>query len=577
MHRYIISASKGLVEFVSTGYLQQACKYAGNTKSGHATAHLSGSPCCIVQFLHESVREYLFSSGLAELCPELLPDVEGKDHAVLARWYQVYMRRFSSSLTPLSTDPITGIVIDDDEVSEEDVKEFQRSDSFAFFKRTITSTFRHVQIAHGRGQLGPNVLQGFPVIQWANMKNIERIIHLDRWLTGRKSPHYLATPRRFNRLEATASLLYVLLSERCPNVAMELCRNFPTVLASTECNHTNLPVLNAVARPEKSPLASESLNIVCGGHYGSPLGAAVGTASIEMVKFLLGCGADISFHSGPMGSPLQIAVRNKNMKMVQLLIGDGRSVDPPSFPNGSEPCLFTAVDTGDYKIVKLLLDHGADIDKLAGQSHHLLWRAIQHELGNTDVLELLLDREAPWIAASNDTAHTRGIERKDEIFRLLVDNFGTVTAQELSRGLLIAMGHSSECIKSIIRDGDDVDLRTECELPRVQRHVCAAVTFPKVDNMTTMRMLLELGADPNAIRGCFESPLIAAAIMGKELYAETLLEFGANIYYNSQIYGTAAEAPLKFGWDDIATLLFEEKRRKIRHQKGEDNFHREID
>lgn len=373
------------------------------------------------------------------------------------------------------------------------------------------------------------------------MKNIECIVHPSRWKIWHRSPH---------RLEAPVTLLYVLISERCQDVAIELCRDFPTVLTSTECDHTNLPVLDAAAGPEKNPLVRESLNIVCGGHYGSPLGAAVGTASIDMVELLLGCGADISFHGGPMGSPLQIAIRKQNMKMVQLLISDGRFVDPPSFPNGSEPCLFTAVNTRNYEMVKLLLDHGADIEKLAGQSHHLLWRAAYLE--NTNVLKLLLTREAPWIAASNGIAHAPGIERKDKILRLLADRAGTATSvQALPKALLLAMRPHSKCRKLIFRDRDDVDPRTERELHQVQRHVCAEVTFPNADTTTTMRMLLDVGADPNALGEYFESPLIAAAIIGEELYGKILRSFGAVIYFRRDIYGTAEE----MGWERIVELL----------------------
>jgi hypothetical protein len=61
------------------------------------------------------------------------------------------MRSFFSTLNPFPTHPVTGFVIDDDQMSEKDIKDFRKSDSFALFERTVTSTFQHVRIAHGRG------------------------------------------------------------------------------------------------------------------------------------------------------------------------------------------------------------------------------------------------------------------------------------------------------------------------------------------------------------------------------------------------------------------------------------------
>jgi hypothetical protein len=191
MYRYIISAPKGLVEFIPLEDSRRLCRYAGNANRGAQTSE--GCYCC-VQFIHESIREYILSGGLAELCPELLPDVEGKGHALLARWYQDYMRSFSPILTPFPVYPTRGIVIDTGSVTRQHIENFRKTNSYTFSKRALASTFQHVQIVYHRGQLGSSVLQGFPVIQWANMENIDRIerwekLHpaldtpLDRWHT----------------------------------------------------------------------------------------------------------------------------------------------------------------------------------------------------------------------------------------------------------------------------------------------------------------------------------------------------------------------------------------------------------
>jgi ankyrin repeat protein len=561
MHRYITSASKGLVESVPFGDSRRRCRYAGNASCVTETSDVCG---CYVQFIHESIPEYLLSGGMAELCPELSPDVEGRGHALLARWYQDYMRSFSPILTPFPAYRTRGIVIDTDSVTRQHIEKFTNTSSYHFCRRALASTFRHVQNAYHRGQLAPDILQGFPVIQWANMENVDRI---ERW---EKLHPALDTPlnrwhTHGNRLEAPASLLYVLISKNCADLAMKICRDFPAVLTSITSDHTNLPVVNAIAGPEIDPLASESLNIVCGGHYGSPLGAAVGTKSIDMIKFLLSRGADINFHGGAMGSPLQMAVRDGNIEIVQLLTDDSRSADAPSLSRVSGSCLSTAVETFNLDMVRLLLDRGADMNKLPGLSNHLLWTAAHLEIPS--IVRLLLERGAvidpqalpsPWVAAFSETAARASRGEKKAILRLLADHLGTViNVQGLSRALLIAMSPYSECRKLVTHDDDHVDSRTYCVLHGVWPNVCAAMAVPHDETIATMCMLLEFGADPNAIGGDFETPLIAASVMGKEPYVKILLAFGADTRYRSEIYGTAVEAAEAKGWENVVAVLLQ--------------------
>ena len=608
MHRYIISASRGLVEFVPKGYLQQACRYAGNANSGIQPSQKFEDACCIVQFIHESVREHLLSGGLAELCSELSPDVEGRGHAMLAEWYQAYMRSFSPTLTPFPTCPGPGIMIDVGQISHEDMEKFRSSNTFAFFQRALISTFQHVRIAHFRDQLYPMDLQGFPVMQWANMKNVEYMVHADDWQDlppplwhGHES---LRKRPRFYTFQPTLSLLYVLLSERCEDLAMSLCVHFPAVLTSYKLDQTNLEFENVSAGPQPSPLASESLEKVCGGYYGSTLGAAVGTSSKDMIKLLLHCGADINNDAAMVGSPLEIAIRNRDLRIVKLLLSECPYIGAPR--SVSFAYLSTAVDMCDAEILGTLLAHGVGANILVRPwySHHLFWRAAY--LGLPDICQLLINRgviidanalSSLWAAAVTETAGLKSKQKKEQILKLMADHSDTRSNIEgLAKALLIVIGPYSECRKLCFdyKDGDDMgedgddgkDVEDggceehedqssgfRCELHGLMSPVCAESVFPNKNTPAAMRTLLEFGADPNAIGGYFETPLIAAAIMGQELYVKILLEFGADIYYSSEIYGTAAEAALEMGWDNIVTLLLEaEEADDSASEQGEDDL-----
>ena len=124
MHRYIITTSRGLFKPVPRKHRQQAWTYAGIANSKAQPSRKITNDYRIVQFIHESVREHIISGGLAELSPELSPDVEGRGHAMLAWWHQAFTRGFSPKLTAFPTHPVHGIIIDVGQISLEHIKEF---------------------------------------------------------------------------------------------------------------------------------------------------------------------------------------------------------------------------------------------------------------------------------------------------------------------------------------------------------------------------------------------------------------------------------------------------------------------
>ena len=82
---------------------------------------------------------------------------------------------------------------------------------------------------------------------------------------------------------------------------------------------------------------------------------------MDQIEWLLSLGADINAISGDRGySPVMDAVWRKNFKITEYLIKKGADLGIVS--TDGQPILVLAVGNGNEKIVKLLLESGADPD-----------------------------------------------------------------------------------------------------------------------------------------------------------------------------------------------------------------------
>ncbi|KAI5777156.1 ankyrin repeat-containing domain protein [Geopyxis carbonaria] len=104
-----------------------------------------------------------------------------------------------------------------------------------------------------------------------------------------------------------------------------------------------------------------------GGVYGTALQAAVRVDASDVIRFLLDNGADVNFYCDLTedGTALQTAVScSRRYATIRMLLTSGADVNACG-RNGS--ALQAAVVQGNHGVVRLLLDHGADIGIGAGE------------------------------------------------------------------------------------------------------------------------------------------------------------------------------------------------------------------
>jgi ankyrin repeat protein len=119
---------------------------------------------------------------------------------------------------------------------------------------------------------------------------------------------------------------------------------------------------------------------------------------LSVVKLFLGQGADPDCQYSEGWTPLTLAVFEGHDLVVELLLDHGANMNRPD-SEGWTP-LTLAASKGDDSVVELLLDHGADEDGKDSDGRTPLTWAAEH--GRTTTVQLLLDHGADTNGQDND-------------------------------------------------------------------------------------------------------------------------------------------------------------------------------
>ena len=117
------------------------------------------------------------------------------------------------------------------------------------------------------------------------------------------------------------------------------------------------------------------------------------------------------------GAPLQAAIEHQREESVRILLDHGVSADEPFESWDRRSPLHDAAKPGGRRLVSLLIDHGATLDRVDRVGRTALYHAVTH--GAKDIVELLLERGADPNLAPEGEALV-GLTREAEIQALLV-------------------------------------------------------------------------------------------------------------------------------------------------------------
>jgi cytohesin len=235
---------------------------------------------------------------------------------------------------------------------------------------------------------------------------------------------------------------------------------------------------------------------------------AVRADDLESVKVLLAAGADVNQVTGYGWSPLLVATQNRYYKLGAYLLEHGADVNLAN--KGAWTPLYLATDnrnieSGDYPVRKGDMDH-------------------------LDFIKLLLDKGANVNARMKDSTETRTVFTN----QWLDENGATAFLRASQSGDVPLM-------KLLLAHGADPKIDTVLHVTAL--HVAAGIGWVEgityewspEQTLEAVKLLLDLGLDPNAQADTGRTALHGAAHKGATAVVQALVDHGAKL--NVRDYG----------------------------------------
>ena len=335
-----------------------------------------------------------------------------------------------------------------------------------------------------------------------------------------------------------------------------LARNDRGDLADpTHCRNWNTPVFARMASASAVTDCIESgsdLHATDDDGY-TPLHHAALQGDAGSLTLLVEAGADVNVRSGQGQTPLHYAATNPDAAIAALLLEAGAEVDPrddvrvprplgrvrPSFrPGDRKTPLHYAAASGNPAVAGALLKAGADVNARDARGRSPLHHAAAS--GNPAVVTLLLQAGAdPGARAASGQIPLHQAAWSDSLAVVvrLLEAGSDVNARDNgnSTPLLQVVSHdwggpgNPALVEALLEAGADVNARGG-RYGTTALHW--AVTRGDADDPSAQEvfgMLIESGADPNALNDAGETPLHLASRSNNELLLTSLIEAGADV------------------------------------------------
>jgi len=234
----------------------------------------------------------------------------------------------------------------------------------------------------------------------------------------------------------------------------------------------------------------------------TPLVYAVRSNDLDSVKALLAAGADVNQVTGYGWSPLLVATQNRYYKLGAYLLEHGADVNLGN--KGAWTPLYLATDNRNIE--------GGDYPVRKGDMDHL------------DFIKLLLEKGANVNARMKDTTETRTVFTN----QWLDENGATAFLRASQSGDIVLM-------KLLLAHGADPKIDTALHVTALQ--VAAGIGWVEgityewspASTLEAVKMLLDLGLDPNVQADTGRTALHGAAHKGRPDVVQVLVDHGAKL------------------------------------------------
>lgn len=470
MDRFILNATKGLAE---------------TTKRGLP----------VVQFIHESVRDFLCDTGFDIVAPDLSSSLQGSTHDYIKqccyRWISEEMEIALSLPRPLPAtthvDDLGGLRI-------------AAETRFPFLEYSVKNVLRHAELAWLGGISQQHFIEEFRWSPWTRINALLTDRDCDRYTTPEDSLAFvLAHLGASMLLKAELQLNLHCLSDSQLDAVFLMCLCNQETQMFMEALESGPPRVSFQLRDETFELAvgrrdldtvrmvlERGLYVIKSESSDHVLGVAAGTGNMEILQLLFEHGAVITGTQ-----PMYWTCRKGRERVLPMLISHGADVNA-RFYDGMAP-LATACFLGHSILAQRLIEHGAYITKELVHDMTLLGRAVFRQ--DEDLAQLLLQ-----YGANPD------LPDEDQMTPLIRACSG---------------GHGNMSRMLLEKDADPNLVDGTGRTPLLQ--ACYS------GHEDIVRMLLEKDADPNLVDWTRGTPLLAACLRDNETIVRILLEKGAHV------------------------------------------------
>lgn len=298
----------------------------------------------------------------------------------------------------------------------------------------------------------------------------------------------------------------------------------------------------------------------CGGVYGTALAGAYRNGYYNLIWLLFERGALHTIDAGMWGSALGSAISGSCHTLVHQLVrrhmvnvnqGCGKWGSPLHF-------IIYQRSYDEEKLIDLFLDHGADVNALGGCYSTPLGAAVVE--GEDGVFEKLMGKGAD----PNLTVDKFGRgplflacqEQKQKYVNQLIEKGADVSACTKRGSVLQSASFNSNGEQSSFRILEKL-ISSGAELNAVTKgpHGTALHAAAVINRLTTIKWLLDHGADIKLKGGHFGSVLQAASANSSTAVNQLLIERGADVNQVGGRYKTALQAACAAGDARTAKLL----------------------
>jgi ankyrin repeat protein/nucleoside phosphorylase len=434
-----------------------------------------------VQFIHESVRDFLIKDGgLFELWPDLGMCWPRTSHEILRRCCSFYLENEKSN--------------------RENERSRPDKQAFPLLEYAAHNLLYHAEgAAEGADDVHEHqkFLSDFPLLHWIQVYNATEEVSSKRYHDG-------------------TTLLYILAYQELPRLIQFWLKANPCISALdgdfVVKNKYQTSFFAAMASGNKSVIAAalrlpstilngsditeglKAKSLFTGYRSRTPLTWAAGQGLTVLVQWLLESGADLKGRDRWYQTALEAAVQGEgdHEQLVKSLLDEGADANTRTHKHPAAAVLQLATKRGNYKVVKLLLERGASVD------HADRWgkTALMVAVGKNDLqtVSLLLEHKS-----NVDAADMNG---RTSIMWAWMYGYLDMTVLLTQHGATI-----------------DPTLRDSYRL----------LTAIRRGDWQTGQDLLEAGAKPNIHDAEGWTPLALACSEEKKELVEMLIERGADI------------------------------------------------